>query len=105
MNALCGYSWPGNVRELRNVIERALLRTEEGTIRVSDLRFSPDLAEPPAAAGSAVTLQELERQQIEKVLEEERGKVVSAARRLGIPRSTLYQKIREQGVDLARFQK
>ncbi|HYN22282.1 MAG TPA: sigma-54 dependent transcriptional regulator [Thermoanaerobaculia bacterium] len=106
LSALYGYSWPGNVRELRNVIERALLRTEEGTIRLSDLRFSPDLAGPPTvAADSAVTLHEIERRQIEKVLEEGRGKVVNAAGRLGIPRSTLYQKIREYGIDLARFQK
>jgi DNA-binding NtrC family response regulator len=102
LDALRGYSWPGNVRELRNVLERAVLRSEGEQIRASDLRFNPLLAEaPPTTAGG--TLADLEREQIEKVLHEERGRVVSAARRLGIPRSTLYQKIKEYRVDLSRF--
>ena len=103
VTALQGYSWPGNVRELRNVIERALLRSASGEIRLADLRFSPALA-AAAQNDSALTLDEMERRQIETALQEERGKVVKAARRLGIPRSTLYQKIREHSVDLARFQ-
>ncbi|MEA2605069.1 MAG: hypothetical protein QOF89_6061 [Acidobacteriota bacterium] len=103
LEALRAYSWPGNVRELRNVLERAVLRAEEGEIRPSDFRFAPILAEP-AAAGGGQTLVELEKQQIERVLREERGRVVNAAQRLGIPRSTLYQKIKEHRVDLSRFQ-
>lgn len=102
LEALCRYSWPGNVRELRNVLERAVLRAE-GEIRASDFRFVPTLAEAPSGGGGQ-TLHDLERQQIEKVLQEERGRVVNAAQRLGIPRSTLYQKIKEYGVDLPRFQ-
>jgi DNA-binding NtrC family response regulator len=103
LDALLSYAWPGNVRELRNVLERAVLRAEGEEIRASDFRFTPLLAgAPPAAAGQ--TLADLERQQIEKVLQEERGRVVNAARRLGIPRSTLYEKIKTQRVDLSRFQ-
>jgi DNA-binding NtrC family response regulator len=104
LEALRDYSWPGNVRELRNVLERALLRAEEKEIHPSDFRFAPTLAEP-SVAGGGQTLIELEKQQIERVLREERGRVVHAARRLGIPRSTLYQKIKELRVDLARFQR
>jgi DNA-binding NtrC family response regulator len=103
LEALRAYSWPGNVRELRNVLERAVLRAEEQEIHPSDFRFAPELAASPAAGGGQ-TLAELERQQIERALREERGRVVEAARRLGIPRSTLYQKIKELRVDLARFQ-
>ncbi|HEV7506546.1 MAG TPA: sigma-54 dependent transcriptional regulator [Thermoanaerobaculia bacterium] len=103
LDALRSYSWPGNVRELRNVLERAVLRAEGGEIRPSDFRFASILAESPALSGGQ-TLVELEKQQIEKVLREERGRVVAAAQRLGIPRSTLYQKIKELRVDLSRFQ-
>ncbi len=103
LEALRAYAWPGNVRELRNVLERAVLRAEEREIHPSDFRFAPALAEA-AVAGGGQTLVELERQQIEKVLREERGRVVNAAQRLGIPRSTLYQKIKELRVDLSRFQ-
>jgi DNA-binding NtrC family response regulator len=105
LEALRRYSWPGNVRELRNVLERAVLRAEGDEIRDSDFRFTPVLADPPAAApGAGNTLADLERLQIEKVLAEERGRVVAAAKRLGIPRSTLYQKIKEYRVELSRFQ-
>jgi DNA-binding NtrC family response regulator len=102
LEALRAYSWPGNVRELRNVLERAVLRAEEREIHPSDFRFAPVLAESAATGGQ--TLAELERQQIEKVLGEERGRVANAAQRLGIPRSTLYQKLKELRVDLSRFQ-
>ena len=98
------YAWPGNVRELRNVLERALLRAEEKEIHPSDFRFAPALAESPAGGGGQ-TLIDLEKQQIERVLSEEHGRVVQAAQRLGIPRSTLYQKIKGFRVDLARFQR
>ncbi|HYO15559.1 MAG TPA: sigma-54 dependent transcriptional regulator [Thermoanaerobaculia bacterium] len=103
LEVLRRYSWPGNVRELRNVLERAVLRAEGDEIRESDFRFSSTLAEAPSA-DAGQTLADVERQQIEKALAEERGRVVNAARRLGIPRSTLYQKIREHRVNLSRFQ-
>ncbi|HEX2225340.1 MAG TPA: sigma-54 dependent transcriptional regulator [Thermoanaerobaculia bacterium] len=102
--ALCSYSWPGNVRELRNVLERAVLRAEEGEIHPADFRFAAALAEPGETRGGGATLADLERQQIDNVLREERGRVVNAAKRLGIPRSTLYQKIKEHRLELARYQ-
>jgi DNA-binding NtrC family response regulator len=106
LEALRAYSWPGNVRELRNVLERAVLRAEGGEIQPSDFRFAPVLAEPAAwgGGGGVQTLAETEKRQIEQALREERGRVVNAAQRLGIPRSTLYQKIKEHRVDLSRFQ-
>lgn len=107
LEALRAYAWPGNVRELRNVLERAVLRAEGGEVRPSDFRFVPALAEPTLGSGGGAgvqTLAETERRQIEQALREERGRVVNAARRLGIPRSTLYQKIKEHRVDLSRFQ-
>lgn len=100
--ALRAYSWPGNVRELRNVLERAVLRAEGGEIRPTDFRFAPILAESAAQTGGQ-TLGDLEKLQIERVLLEERGRVVAAARRLGVPRSTLYQKIKEHQLKLSRF--
>jgi DNA-binding NtrC family response regulator len=103
LEALRAYSWPGNVRELRNVLERAVLRAEGGEIQPSDFRLVSVLADFPATDARG-TLAELEIQQIESVLREEGGQVAKAARRLGIPRSTLYQKIKEYRLDLSRFQ-
>ncbi len=95
--ALLAYHWPGNVRELRNILERALLLGEGRPIEREDLRF-----DPTHAAGSredaALTLHELERLHIERVLGAAHGKVGDAATRLGIPRSTLYQKLKDYGL-------
>jgi DNA-binding NtrC family response regulator len=94
---LLEYHWPGNVRELRNVIERALLLGDAGAIGRNDLRFD---AAPHAVATdeSMLSLRALERRHIERVLLAAGGKVEEAARRLAIPRSTLYQKLRDYGL-------
>ena len=98
--ALLGYPWPGNVRELRNIIERAVLLGEGGVIGRRDLRFE---AVPPAVDDeSMLTLRELESRHIERVLRDTRGKVEPAARRLGISRSSLYQKLKDYGLGASK---
>ncbi|BDU76093.1 sigma-54-dependent transcriptional regulator [Mesoterricola sediminis] len=87
--------WPGNIRELRNVLERALLATPGPLIPASALALRPGPA--PAAEGGRMTLRELERAHIALALREE-GRVDAAARRLGIPRSTLYQRLKALGL-------
>jgi DNA-binding NtrC family response regulator len=92
--ALIDYAWPGNLRELRNVIERAVVLCEGRVLRRRDLRFDGEFEQPrPTAEMSHLTLEELERLHIAHVLEEERGRVEDAAKRLGISRSSLYHKI------------
>jgi DNA-binding NtrC family response regulator len=100
--ALQGYAWPGNIRELRNVIERAALLCDAGTISRRDLRFEPAPAAGSVDDESGLTLQEVERRHIERVLREEGGRVEPAAQRLGVPRSTLYQKIKNLGIDVSQ---
>jgi DNA-binding NtrC family response regulator len=99
--ALSGYSWPGNIRELRNVLERAVLLSGSSEIARRDLRFGA--AEPAAAPYDLDrTLIEVEKQHIERVLRAEGGRVEAAAKRLGIPRSSLYQKIKRFGIEVGR---
>lgn len=100
-SALKSYSWPGNIRELRNVLERVALTCEGRIIEAHELA----LVQKPAPSRTldidgepALTLAELERQHIARILQEEAGKVAQAAVRLGIPRSTLYQKIKSYGI-------
>jgi DNA-binding NtrC family response regulator len=100
--ALKAYPWPGNIRELRNVLERAVLLCEGRVLGRRDLRFEPAAPADDPAASATLTLEEMERLHIERVLQAERGHVESAARRLGIPRSSLYQKIKRLGLAVPR---
>ncbi|MBX5484633.1 MAG: sigma-54-dependent Fis family transcriptional regulator [Myxococcaceae bacterium] len=99
---LLAYSWPGNVRELQNVIERAVALTRFELVSVDDLpekiqsyRDSRVLPEGDDPAGF-ITLEELERRYIHKVLDALGGSRTLAARTLGIDRKTLYRKLREE---------
>ena len=98
VKALQAYSWPGNVRELRNVIERAVLLSDQRSIGLNDLHFDGHANVGAPFLDSRLTLLELEKQHIERVLQEEQGRVEKAARRLGIPRSSLYQKIKKHQI-------
>jgi DNA-binding NtrC family response regulator len=98
IKALQAYSWPGNIRELRNVIERAVLLSDQRSITIKDLHFDGHASVGAPLLDTRLTLLELEKQHIERVLQEEQGKVEKAAKRLGIPRSSLYQKIKKHQI-------
>jgi len=97
--AMLAYSWPGNVRELENVIERAVALTEGTEIDVADLppqirsRRHEDVVE--AALVRGMSLADLEREYIGRVLAAEGGNKTRAAQRLGLDRKTLYRKLEE----------
>ena len=97
--ALQHYAWPGNTREMRNVLERAAILSRAPELTARDLRFT---GAPDAAAASAddshLTLEEVERRHVERVLAEEGGHVERAARRLAVPRSSLYERIKRLGI-------
>lgn len=94
IDKLKSHSWPGNIRELRNVLERAVLYSEKPALTANDLRFEEHAPSLEQLYNSRLTLAELERIHISRVLEEESGQVAAAAARLGIPKSTLYQRIK-----------
>lgn len=99
LDCLRRYSWPGNVRELRNLTERLALLVDAPTVDVAHLpaeivagpKVRPSAASEPNADFG---LKELERQRIQRVLEEEGWHRERAAGRLGLPVRTLYRKIR-----------
>jgi DNA-binding NtrC family response regulator len=99
--ALTAYSWPGNIRELKNVLERAVLLGGRAQIGLKDLRFDVLSGSSPLDE-SGLSLQEIERRHIERVLKQEGYHVERAAKRLGVPRSSLYQKIKQLGITLSR---
>jgi DNA-binding NtrC family response regulator len=101
IEALARYPWPGNVRELKNLLERAMLLSDSHIIGTRELRIHCD---DSAASSSTddVTLAELERRHIERIYREEGGHVERAAARLGIPRSSLYERLARMGLSRRR---
>ncbi|MBC8327759.1 MAG: sigma-54-dependent Fis family transcriptional regulator [Planctomycetes bacterium] len=93
LRVLQSYSWPGNVRELQNVVHRLVVMTEHDPIDVPDL---PKLMrfQAPRKVKVRRTLQEVEREHIERVLAMTGGNKVQAALILGIDRKTLRQRLR-----------
>ena len=96
MEAMTMYPWYGNVRELQNFIERAVILSQNGILRIpkTDLR-----RDPLASTGS--TLSEIERKHIIQMLDECSwmiGGIRGAAMRLGLPRTTLISKMRKLGI-------
>lgn len=95
MLTLQRYPWPGNIRELRNVLERAVLMAEGNLLTLQHLHFQgPSIHEPVRLIATSGTLKQMERAYINHVLQDEAGSIERAARRLGIPRSSLYNKMK-----------
>lgn len=97
------YGWPGNVRQLRNVLERALLLSDSHTLTRRSLRFDDPAHLGDGDLDEGLTLRDLEIRHIERVLEAVHGHVASAAQRLGVPKSSLYQKLKTYGIEPSRF--
>jgi DNA-binding NtrC family response regulator len=103
---LLAYTWPGNVRELQNCIERAVALTAYEQLTVEDL---PERIRDYRASNSAqaddvselVSLEEMERRYIQRVLEAVGGSRTLASRILGVDRKTIYRKLgrRHGGVE------
>jgi DNA-binding NtrC family response regulator len=102
MEALEHYDWPGNVRELENVIERAVILSDGDVLGLEDL--PEKILQGPTHRGGLIvdsptlTLEELEREYILKVLTHTNWQKKKAADVLGINSSTLYRKLLSYGI-------
>jgi formate hydrogenlyase transcriptional activator len=104
LRRLTRYEWPGNVRELENLVERAVILSENEVLRFDGAEARSALA--PAAAPLRESLLESERRRIEEALHAAQGKVSGpggAAARLKLPSTTLESKIRRLGIDKFHF--
>jgi DNA-binding NtrC family response regulator len=97
LRALMSAPWRGNVRELENVLERAILLCDNGSIEVTNL--PAELAGSVAVSGPAddlrLAVRAYEREHIRQVLSDSGGNREEASRRLGIDASTLYRRMKE----------
>ena len=100
MNVLLSYAWPGNVRELENAIERAVVLGTGDRLRAADLppqvHRRGDDQHPLVPAH--LTLEEMEKLAIVQALRLTGGNKSEAAERLGIHRTSLYDKMRRYGI-------
>ncbi|MDB4956274.1 MAG: two component, sigma54 specific, transcriptional regulator, Fis family [Myxococcales bacterium] len=113
------YNWPGNVRELENIVERGMILAKGAALGTSHLDFgkrgqtsSHQSGSMPTPAGLSIAtgpsedgkslaerLLDSERKEIVAAVEKSRGNIASAARTLGINRSTLYYRLRKHGLE------
>jgi DNA-binding NtrC family response regulator len=88
---LTAYEWPGNVRELENAIERAVVLSRSRTLDLEDFSFLQTSAAMPSGP---MSLLEMEKHHIERILKECGWNITRAAKILGINRVTLHKKIK-----------
>jgi transcriptional regulator with PAS, ATPase and Fis domain len=100
MERLLQYAWPGNVREMRNVLERALI-LGRGSAMLSVEHLPGEFRARPGPGDrrhTPLSLEELERQHIDRTLKHHAGNRTRAAVELGISRATLINKIKRYGI-------
>lgn len=113
---LSSYDWPGNVRELENILERALVLSSESVLHATDLSLpastpresrttvysltdaSPMAVNPVDGQSHRSTMETIERNRIIAALQATSGNQSHAARTLGLPRTTLINKMRRLGI-------
>jgi two-component system response regulator HydG len=108
MDMFLKYEWPGNVRELENAVERAVIlapgeHVTEKQLPLAILRQHPDGERTPDAGlpttDGTRTLEAMEKEAIAATLAATNGNKSETARRLGISRKTLHNKLKAYGID------
>ncbi len=106
LQKIMNYSWPGNIRQLKNVITNAVLLSDGDTfnaLNIPDFERNCDENEAPNSFVDLKTYvnqhtEQVERELLSRVLQEEERNISTAALRLGISRKTLYKKIESYGL-------
>lgn len=93
------FDWPGNVRQLQNEVQRAVLMSEGKVIEVHDLTVHSDVGPANMDNGNLTLMEAMERNTIIQILKETRGNKLETAKRLGIGRQTLYNKIKTYAIE------
>jgi two-component system response regulator AtoC len=100
LDILSRYPFPGNVRELENIIERAVALSDEPEISARDLPSDlRELSMRSIEAAPRLTLEEMERKYIQEVLIKTNYRKSLAAEILGLPRTTLWRKMKQHGLE------
>jgi formate hydrogenlyase transcriptional activator len=101
------YGWPGNVRELQNIIERAVILSDDDTLAVDETWLKREPAQNPVRTRALdIALVSQEKEMIKAALAETQGRIsgpAGAAAKLGLPARTLDSKIKRLKINKYRF--
>jgi DNA-binding NtrC family response regulator len=97
---ITAFDWPGNVRQLQNEVQRAVLLNEGNEVDVADLSITNAKVGSADTDTSFTLLEGVERNAIIQTLKETGGNKLETAKRLGIGRQTLYNKIKAYGIEV-----
>jgi two-component system response regulator HydG len=101
IDRLTGFEWPGNVRQLQNEVQRAVLLCEGDEVDAADLSITKVRSSGEESFDTNFTLLEgVERNAIVQMLKETGGNKLETAKRLGIGRQTLYNKIKAYWIEV-----
>ncbi len=101
VDRLTAFEWPGNIRQLQNEVQRAVLLCEGDMVDAADLSVaSARVASSEGGDTSFTLLEGVERNTIIQMLKETGGNKLETAKRLGIGRQTLYNKIKAYGIEV-----
>jgi DNA-binding NtrC family response regulator len=93
------FDWPGNVRQLQNEVQRAVLMCEAKQVDAPDLSINAPRTDTPQDDTNLTLMEAMERNTIVQMLKETGGNKLETAKRLGIGRQTLYNKIKAYGIE------
>ncbi len=85
------YQWPGNIRELKHSIEKAVILNDGDILQSEDFMFKQE----SKTSEWPLKFDEIERIAIQRALQNNAGKMIDAAKELGLTRQTLYNKLKK----------
>jgi transcriptional regulator with PAS, ATPase and Fis domain len=97
LDMLMKYNWPGNVRELENTIERAMVVTQKNVLSPDDFHLNHGNERP--TYDPDLSLENIEKSHLLRVLEKNRWNISRTAKVLGIDRVTVYKKLKKYGIE------
>jgi two-component system, NtrC family, response regulator HydG len=92
------YSWPGNVRELQHSIERAVIMADTNILQPVDFHLATSVGKVDEVELENYNLDEVEKTIIQKVMKKHSGNISTAAKELGLTRTSLYRRMEKHGL-------
>jgi two-component system response regulator PilR (NtrC family) len=102
LQRISDYDFPGNIRELENILEKAVIISDDNLIKEKDISLQTNL-NPASSSREALSLFDKEKNLIEEALRKSRGSIKKASQALGISYKTLQYRLRKYGIDKNKY--